>query len=106
MSILQAPGPGEPLVDSYTVTISSTDGQQPCGYQTMGRDATFVVLNVTGCVVCQGFSRSYDITVVASNRYQETTANTSLCKIILTYYTTYHGGVIMQSLCTYIFLSS
>ena len=38
-----------------------------------------MVLDVTGCVMCQGFNKSYAITVVASNRGGETTTTTFLC---------------------------
>ena len=66
-------------MDSYTASISSTDGQQLCGSQTTGGNATSVVLDVTGCVVCQGSNKSYAITVEASNRGGQTIATTSLC---------------------------
>ena len=69
-------------MDSYTVNISSTDGQQLCGSQTTGGNATSVVLDVTGCVMCQGSNKSYSITVKASNRGGQTTSTTSLCKIM------------------------
>ena len=76
---IQIPGPDDPLVDFYTINISSTESQQLCGSQTTGGNATSVVLDVTGCVMCQGFNKSYAITVVASNRGEETAATTFLC---------------------------
>ena len=79
--VFQPPGPGDPLVNSYTVNISSTDGQQLCGIQTTGGNATSVVLDVTGCVMCQGANKSYAITVEASNRGGETAATISLSKM-------------------------
>ena len=81
-SCTQTPEAGDPHVDSYTVNISSTDGQQLCGSQTTGGNATSVVLDVTGCVMCQGSNKSYAITVKASNRGGQTTSTTSLCKIM------------------------
>ena len=78
--VFQPPRPGDPLVDSYTVNVSSTDGQRLCGSQTTGGNATSVVLDVTGCVMCQGTNISYVITVEASNRGGQTTATTSLSK--------------------------
>ena len=68
-------------MDFYTVNVSSTDGQRLCGGQTTGGNATSVVLDVTGCVMCQGSNKSYAITVEASNRGGQTTATTSLSKI-------------------------
>ena len=72
-------------MDSYTASISSTDGQQLCGSQTTGGNATSVVLDVTDCVLCQGFNKSYSITVEASNRGGQTTATTSLSKVTSNY---------------------
>ena len=60
-------------MDSYTVNISSTDGQQLCGSQTTGGNATSVVLDVTGCVMCQGSNKSYGVTVEASNHGEQHT---------------------------------
>ena len=71
-------------MDSYTVNVSSTDGQQLCGSQTTGGSTTSVVLDVTGCVMCQDANISYAITVEASNRGGQTTAITSMCKITST----------------------
>ena len=85
-SSIQPPGPDDPLVDYYTVNVSSTDGQQLCGSQTTGGNATFMVLDVTGCVMCQGSNKSYDITVEASNRGGQTTATTSLSKVTSNHY--------------------
>jgi len=80
MSIhIQTPGPDDPLVDYYTVDITSIDGQQLCESQTTGGMSTTLVLDVTGCVMCEGSNKSYAITVVASNLGGGTTANTSLC---------------------------
>ena len=83
--LIQPPGPGDPLVDSYTVNVSSTDGQRLCGSQTTGGNATSAVLDVTGCLMCEGSNKSYTITVEASNRGGETTATRSLGKITSTY---------------------
>ena len=77
---IQPPGPGDPLVDSYTVNVSSSDGQRLCGSQTTGGNATSVVLDVTSCVMCQGSNKTYAITVEASNRGGQTTATTSSSK--------------------------
>ena len=85
LSSIQTPAPGDPVVDSYTVNVSSNDGQHLCGSQTTGGNATAVVLNVTGCVMCQGSNKSYAITVEASNLGGQTVSTTSLCKTI-----TYH----------------
>ena len=85
--LIKPPGPGGPLVDSYTINVSSTDGQQLCGSQTTGGNATSAVLDVTGCVMCQGSNKSYDITVEASNRGGQILATTSSCKITSTYST-------------------
>ena len=76
----QTPGPGDPFVDSYTVSISTTDGQKLCGNQTTGGMVTSVVLDVTGCVMCQGSNKTYAIAVQASNRDGQTTSTTLLCK--------------------------
>ena len=73
-------------MDSYTVNVSSTDGQQLCGSQTTGGNAASVVLDVTGCVVCQSSNKSYAITVEASNRGGQTTATTSLSKVTSNHY--------------------
>ena len=67
---------------SYTVNVSSTDGQQLCGSQTTGGNATSVVLDVTGCVMCQGANKTYAVAVEASNRGGQTIATTSMCKIL------------------------
>ena len=80
-SSIQPPGPGNPLVDSYTVNVSSTDVQRLCGSQTTGGNATSVVLDVTGCVMCQGANKTYAITVEASNSGGQTTATTSSSKV-------------------------
>ena len=82
LSSIQTPAPDDPVVDSYTVNISSTDGQQLCGSQTVGGNVTTVVLNVTGCVMCRGSNKSYAITVEARNRGGQTVSTTSLCKTI------------------------
>ena len=82
---IQPPGPGDPLVDSYTVNFSSTDGQQLCRSQTTGGNATSVVLDVTDCVICQSTNKSYAITVEASNRGGQATATTSSSKTTSTY---------------------
>ena len=84
LSFIQPPGPGDPLVDSYTVNVSGTDGQQYCGSQTTAGNATSVVLDVTGCVMCQGANKTYAVAVEASNRGGQTTATTSMCKIAST----------------------
>ena len=68
-------------MDSYTVNVSTTDGQRLCGSQTTGGNATSVVLDVPGCVMCQGSNKTYAITVEARNRGGQTTANTLLCKV-------------------------
>ena len=81
MSFIQPPGLGDPLVDTYTVNVSSTDGQQYCGILTTGGNTTSVAVDVTGCVMCQGSNKTYAITVEASNRGGQTTATTSLSKI-------------------------
>ena len=85
-SSIQPPGPSDPLVDSYTVNVSSTDGEQLCGSQKTGGNATSVVLDVTTCLMCQSTNKSYAITVEASNRGGETTAMTSLGKITASMY--------------------
>lgn len=76
---IQTTAPGDPVVDSYTVNVSSSDGQHLCGKQTIGGNATGVVLNVTNCVMCRGSNKSYAITVEASNRGGQTLSTTSLC---------------------------
>ena len=75
--LIQPPGTGNPLVDSYTVNVSSSDGQQLCGSQITGGNATSAVLDVTGCVICQSTNKSYAVTVEASNCGGQTTATTS-----------------------------
>ena len=82
LSSIQTPAPDDPVVDFYTVNISSTDGQPLCASQTVGGNVTTVVLNVTGCVMCQGSNKNYAITVEASNRGGQTVSTTSLCKTI------------------------
>ena len=81
---IQPPGPGDPLVDFYTVNVSSTDGQRLCGRQTTGGNTTSAVLDVTDCVLGQGSNVTYVITVEASNHGGQTTSTTSLSMI--TYY--------------------
>ena len=83
-SSIQPPGPDDPLVDSYTVNVSSTDGQQYCGSQTTGGNATSVTVDVTGCVMCQGANKSYAITVEASNHGGQTVSTTSSSKVAST----------------------
>ena len=78
-------------MDSYTVNVSSTDSEQLCGSQTTGGNATYAVLDVTGCVICQSTNKSYVITVEASNRGGQTTVTTSLSKIV---FTMYHCNII------------
>jgi len=68
-------------VDSYTVNISSTDGQQYCGILTTGGNTTSVAVDVTGCVMCQGSNKTYAVAVEASNRGGQTVSTTSLSKI-------------------------
>ena len=80
-SSIQPPGPGDPLVDSYTVNVSSTDVQRFCGSQTTGGNATSVVLDVTGCVMCQGSNKSYAVAVEVRNRGGQTTVTTSSSKV-------------------------
>ena len=80
ISSLQIPGDHDPLVDAYTINVSSTDGQQLCQSEKTGGNATSVVLDVTGCVMCQGYNKSYAITVEASNRGGQTTSMKLLCK--------------------------
>ena len=70
-------------MDSYTVNVSSTDGQRLCGSQTTEGNATSAVFNVTGCVMCQGSNKSYAITVEASNRGGRTITTTSLSKVAI-----------------------
>ena len=77
---VQITGDHDQLVDAYTINVSSSDGQQLCRSQTTGGMTTTVVLDVTGCVVCQGSNKSYAITVEASNRGGRTTSSTLLCK--------------------------
>ena len=74
-------------MDSYTVNVSSTDGEQLCRSQTTGGNASSVVLDVTDCVMCQSTDKSYAITVEASNCGGQTTAMTSLGKITYIMYT-------------------
>ena len=71
-------------MDSYTVNVSSTDGQNLCGSQTTAGNVTSAVLDVTGCVMCEGSNKSYTITVEASNLGGQTTTTTSLCKVVTT----------------------
>ena len=73
-------------MDFYTVNVSSTDGQRLCRSQTPEGNATSVVLEVTGCAICQGSNKSYTITVEASNHGGQTTATTSLSKVVSTMY--------------------
>ena len=54
---------------------------------TTGGNTTSVVLDVTGCVMCQDSNKNYTITVEASNCGGQTTATTSLSKITSTYST-------------------
>ena len=97
ISPIQTPEPGDPLVDFYSVNISSTIGQQLCGSQTTGGNINTVMLDVTGCAICQGSYKSYAVTVQASNRGGQTTSTTSLCK------TTHNFSVhVMQILVKYI----
>ena len=77
---VQITGDHDQLVDAYTINVSSSDGQRLCGTQTTGGNATSVVLDVTGCVMCQGSNKSYAIIAVASNRGGRTTSTTLLCK--------------------------
>ena len=101
MSSFQPPGPGDPLVDSYTVNVSSTDGQRLCGSQTTEGNSIFVVLDVTGCVMCQGSNKTYAITVEASNRGGQTTANPLLCKRLLVICSAYDVIIEFKQMCAY-----
>ena len=71
-------------MDSYTVNVSSTDGQRLCVRQTTGGNATSVVLDVSGCVMCQGANKSYAVAVEGRNRGGQTTSTTSLSKVAST----------------------